>query len=207
MLHGNEEMLYRGFFFVSPEDTRYDDGSLSHALTLDYGARANDKLRSIWQCRRGDEAYVSHRVEIPWLVEYYTALPTFKDQTSDSNHGDKSAHLNKLDPANDVCAKLPIELHTSIMDQLPLASIINLQRASSAARYLLTDAHFWRKSIATDLPWLWDLPDSSAECDCEMDWGTVYRQLWNASCDGHKDKILGLVNRRQDVSADSSRLL
>ena len=130
-------------------------------------------------------------------MEYYTALPAFKAQTSDSNHGDKSAHSNKLDPANDLYAKLPIELHTSIMDQLPLASIINLQRASSAARYLLTDAHFWRKSIATDLPWLWDLPDSSAECDCEIDWGKVYRQLWNTSCDGHKDKVLGLVNRRR----------
>ena len=44
MLHGNEEILHRGFFFVGPEDTRYDDGSLSHALKLDYGARANDKL-------------------------------------------------------------------------------------------------------------------------------------------------------------------
>ena len=166
---------------------------LDTKLMLDYYEARDAVMRDWWRCRHGEEALLADPVDIPQLAHYYSHLPV-RRPSAVVRRSFPTAARERL---SSIFETLPIEIMTIIIEYLPTRSLWKLQVITPTITHAVTSVYFWKKRVRNDMPWLWDLPFNHIPSLIDVDWKTVYRDLYCRSSYGSSNAILGLVNRRR----------
>jgi hypothetical protein len=121
-------------------------------------------------------------MEIPRLKEYFDSLPTL------------GTIFNKARPArqsSNRALKLDEDIMLEVFMYLTPEDIENAQ--ISGATDMEAPNILWRRKVKLDFPWLWDLPN----CNIELDWLRIYKDIVRFSQGKAIDIIHGLANRRR----------
>ncbi|KAE8326302.1 hypothetical protein BDV39DRAFT_206194 [Aspergillus sergii] len=159
-------------------------------LLLDYGEPI--PLRDqYWESRKGEELLVTNPVEIPRLSKYLDELQVMVKDEMDTSR------TPKMPVGPDIFDTLPQELRVQIFDLLPIASVLALKAAS----WSMHTVHLPRRSLETDLPWLWEIHDinpfRSQKLEARLSKVIAELEEQGQYTKETVDYIPGLVNRKR----------
>ena len=98
-------------------------------------------------------------------------------------------------PSTDPFARLFLDNMLDILDLLTIREVLLLSIASPCVSQMLDKSAFWKRRIARDMPWLWELTLDDASSN--TNWRRLYFDLLNMCNYNAQTRDLGLVNRKR----------
>ncbi|RAK72231.1 uncharacterized protein BO72DRAFT_472584 [Aspergillus fijiensis CBS 313.89] len=162
-------------------------------LNVDYGA-PNPPEGQYWEANKGEEVLVVNPVKIPELDAHLGRITKYRGMS-------KKTAAKTGPQQQEIFSRLPIELRHELFRALPVGSILSLKAASAVMHATPLPARVWRRKLACEVPWLWEL----ADCDVFQSQEVEYRaselllnidrrSRYTAEND---DYDFGLANRRR----------
>ncbi|KAJ6447181.1 DNA replication complex GINS PSF2 [Purpureocillium lavendulum] len=135
-------------------------------------------------------------VDIPALEKYYRNIPCLDQDRTLSVIPNVAPGGAQLGTTDDPFRRLPRELVLEIAGYLDIYSFLDWRAASRVPASIPLTNTFWRLRVRSDMPWLYDIPTApSKNPGKEIDWGTVFRDLWFAAELDRTETIHAIANR------------
>ncbi|KAJ5680961.1 hypothetical protein N7536_012100 [Penicillium majusculum] len=160
-------------------------------LQLNYG-EPEPLSEQVWHHPQGQESLVVNPVAIPQLE---SELDVITKSLS------KKAAPSRHSRSEDIFNTLPFELRHEIFKLLPAGSILALKAASLAMHSTALPRDLWKRTLMSEIPWLWEVHDIDAFQSQEVEGNTskllLDIQKKSQYTSENDDYIFGLANRRR----------
>lgn len=139
-----------------------------------------------------DQSLVVNPVQIPQLESELDVI---------TRSLSKKAAPSPRSRSEDIFNTLPFELRHEIFKLLPAGSILALKAASLAMHSTALPCDLWKRTLMSEIPWLWEVHDIDAFQSQEVEDITskllLDIQKKSLYTSGNDDYIFGLANRRR----------
>ncbi|KAF7522271.1 hypothetical protein PCG10_007572 [Penicillium crustosum] len=139
-----------------------------------------------------DQSLVVNPVQIPQLESELDVI---------ANSFSKKATPSRHSHSEDIFNTLPLELRHEIFKLLPAGSILALKAASLVMHTTALPCDLWKRTLMSEIPWLWEVHDIDAFQSQEVEDSTskllLDIQKKSRYTSENDDYIFGLANRRR----------
>ncbi|KAJ5592378.1 hypothetical protein N7537_009282 [Penicillium hordei] len=139
-----------------------------------------------------NQSLVVNPVEIPQLESHLDII---------TKSIDKKAATCRHFRSEDISNNLPVELRHEIFKLLPAGSILALKAASLAMHSTTLPPNLWKRTLRSEIPWLWEMHDIDSFQSQELEDNTskllLDIQKKSQYTSENDDYIFGLANRRR----------
>ncbi|KAH6722052.1 hypothetical protein BKA61DRAFT_729448 [Leptodontidium sp. MPI-SDFR-AT-0119] len=177
------------------------------ALKLDYGELADSVIEQYWGYQPGQEAWVSNPLTSPQITSF---LKTIQHQNTISPPNQPESEPTPPHTTNPF-SKLAKEITCEILLYLPYPALQALTLSGLLPFHLSSISAFWKRKLAIDMPFLWDILTLSNLGDGFDIYHTMKRHCFATTPEteigedqiprvvGQRDLslVLGLANRRR----------